>query len=69
MGIKIAGENIEVFGDFFDRSIGDQLGQDLKKLKQQYAKEVIEDDFMFKGFDVEVEQQENGQMMVIATKH
>lgn len=59
---------IEVFGDFFDRSIAEQLGADICKMKQQYACAVIEDEFLFKGYTVDIEAQENGNLEVIATK-
>lgn len=64
LAIKQDGE-IEVYGDFFDGSIQKSLGSDLCELKKKYSTQVIEDEFLCKGYSVNYETLANGTVEVV----
>ena len=43
LGIKVIEGQYKVFGDFYDRTIAQQLGEELGLVKQKYAQCVIEE--------------------------
>ena len=45
IGMRIKGENVEMFSDFYGGSIERSLGPALAKLKQEYAAAVVEDSY------------------------
>lgn len=65
MGMKIA-ENgeIEVYGDLWGGSIASTLGQNLDKLRGEYAYRVIEEKFAYEGASVFRTHNEDGSMDV-----
>lgn len=64
---KTTGE-IEVYGDFYGGTIAKTLGNDLNVLKQQYAAQVIEDEYAWEGYNVNVEKLKNGDWEVTVEK-
>jgi hypothetical protein len=61
LGLKIKEDGeVEVFGDFYDRSLSEQLGRNLDKLKQTYSKQLIEDTYVQQGYSVSYETLKNG---------
>jgi hypothetical protein len=66
LGIKIEGDDIAIYGDFYGGSITKELGQDLNELRKEYAYRVIEERLTNEGYTVERTVQENGIVDVVA---
>jgi hypothetical protein len=66
LGLKVKQDGeVEVYGDFFDGSIQQQLGQQLCELKKQYGIQVIEDKYLYEGYTVNYENLKNGCLEVV----
>jgi len=69
VGIDVDLDGNAVFTcDFFDKSIGSQLGQNLKNVKQGYSLNKIVEYMNEEDLDYKIENLTNGQLKVIATK-
>lgn len=66
MGIKIEGDQIALYGDFFGGSIAQSLGQDLNELRKEYAFRVIEERLVNEGYTVERTVNQDGTLDVVA---
>lgn len=67
LGIRQAGEKLEIFGDFFDRSISQQLGNNLDTLAVEYAKSSIEKLYSLE-YDIAYEVTNDDVTKVVLTK-
>ena len=68
LGIKIEGNDIAIYGDFYGGSIQMELGAELMKLKDEYAFRVIEEKMVNEGYSVERVTNQLGEVDVFADK-
>ena len=68
LGVKLNHETgeIEILGDFFGGSVSRTLGAELKHLKKEYSCCVIEDQLAYKGYTPIRQEQNNGEIDIIA---
>ena len=68
LGVKIEGDEIAIYGDFYGGSIQAELGANLEKLKDEYAFRVIEEKMVNEGYSVERTVNQDGTVDVYAEK-
>lgn len=62
--INMGDGKLDISTDFYGGSVAATLGQNLEKLKQEYAYRVIEEHYLFAGADVNKQQNEDGTLTV-----
>lgn len=64
IGIKLVGDEYKLFGDFYDRTISQQLGSELGSLKQRYSLNIAKNFLEEEDLEYTVNEREDGMIEI-----